>query len=278
LGLKKGSVAVAEILLDNISVQFSVYDANTRSLKNTLISATTGGRVMADKKEHVRIQALANFSLQVNHGERVALIGHNGAGKSTVLRVIAGIYEPYEGRVIVEGRAVPLFDMNLGMDPESTGEENILLRGMFLGFDRAEIERHATEIAEFSGLGEFMKMPVKTYSAGMAARLAFAISTTVEPDILLVDEGVGAGDSAFMEKAYARLEKLIERTRILILSSHDTKLVRRWCTKAVLLEKGRNVNVGSVNEILKKYEARVPANMRWPSADSDEEADKLTSH
>jgi homopolymeric O-antigen transport system ATP-binding protein len=248
-----GSTAVASILIENISVQFPVYDASTRSLRNALIAATTGGRVMTDVKKHVCVQALADFSLRVDHGERVALIGHNGAGKSTALRVINGIYEPYLGRVTIEGRTVPLFDMTLGMDPESTGYENILLRGMYLGFSRAEIRGRTDEIAEFAGLGSFLDIPVKTYSTGMAARLAFAISTTIEPDILLVDEGIGAGDAAFMDKAKRRLEELIERTRILVLSSHDPALIRRWCTRAVLLEQGRVLKIGAVDEVLDQY-------------------------
>ena len=244
---------MAYIMLDNISVTFPVYGASSRSLKNTLIASTTGGRVMTDVKERVSIQALSDFSLQVNHSERVALIGHNGSGKSTLLRVLNGIYEPQVGRVVVEGRSVPLFDMSLGMDPESTGYENILLRGMYLGFSRTEIRAKVHEIADFSGLGSFIDMPTKTYSTGMAARLAFAISTAIEPDILLIDEGIGAGDAAFLEKAKKRLEDLIERTRILILASHDEQLVRHWCSKAVLLEKGRSVNGGSVEEILAQY-------------------------
>jgi homopolymeric O-antigen transport system ATP-binding protein len=244
---------VASILLDNVSVRFPVYDATARSLKNALIATTTGGSVMTDVKAQVSVQALTDFSLEVNHGERVALIGHNGAGKSTVLRVINGIYEPNVGRVVVEGRTVPLFDVSLGMDPESTGYENILLRGMYLGFSRAEIRTRTKEIADFAGLGSFLDIPVKTYSSGMAARLAFAISTAIEPDILLIDEGIGAGDAAFMEKAKQRLESLIERTRILILASHDPLLIRRWCTKAVLLEKGRSLSMGSVDEIFEQY-------------------------
>ena len=244
---------MASVVVENISVTFPVYGAASRSLKNALIASTTGGRVTTDVKERVTIQALTNLSLQINHGERVALIGHNGAGKSTVLRVINGIYEPQVGRVLVEGRTVPLFDTSLGMDLESTGYENILLRGMYLGFSRTEIRAKTQEIADFTELGSFLEMPAKTYSTGMVARLAFAISTSIEPDILLIDEGISAGDAAFLEKAKQRLEDLIERTRILILASHDEQLVRRWCNRAVLFEKGRCVSVGSVDEILRQY-------------------------
>ena len=246
---------MASILVENISVTFPVYGASSRSLANTFISSTSGGKLMADVKAHFRIEALADFSLLVNHGERIGLIGHNGAGKSTLLRVLNGIYEPQVGRVLVEGRTVPLFDMSLGLDPESTGYENILLRGMFLGFSRAEIRPKVAEIADFAGLGSFIDMPMKTYSTGMAARLAFAISTAIEPDILLIDEGIGAGDAAFLEKAKQRLDNMIERTRILILASHDEQLIRRWCSKAVLFEKGRCVNAGPTDEIIAQYHA-----------------------
>jgi len=249
----RDQIAVASILLDKISVHFPVYDATARSIKNALIGTASGGRVTTDVKAHVSVQALTDFSLQINHGERVALIGHNGAGKSTVLRVLNGIYEPIAGKILIEGRSVPLFDMRLGMDPESTGYENVVLRGMYIGFSRAEIRERIHEIAEFAELGSFLHLPIKTYSTGMAARLAFAISTAIEPEILLIDEGVGAGDAAFLEKANRRLEDLIERTRILIFASHNEHLVRSWCNKAVLLEKGRLVGIGSVDEIFSQY-------------------------
>ncbi len=252
-----GSIVVASILLDEVSVEFAVYDMTARSLKNALIASTTGGRVVANAKEYVGVRALNDLSLQVDHGERIALVGHNGAGKSTVLRVLAGIYEPFKGHVVIEGKPVPLFDMSLGMDAESTGYENILLRGMFLGFNRREISERAGEIAEFAGLGSFLDIPVKAYSTGMAARLAFAISTAIEPDILLVDEGVGAGDAAFLEKANRRLEKMFERTRILVLASHNEDLLRRWCDRGLLLEKGQCVKTGSIDEVLDQYHENV---------------------
>lgn len=244
---------MASVLVDKVSVLFPVYDASARSLKNALIASTIGGRVMADRSRDIQVEALSDLSLHIEHGERVALVGHNGAGKSTVLRTLAGIYEPYTGRVVVEGRTVPLFDMALGMDMESTGHENILLRGMFLGFSRKEINRRAPAIAEFAGLGSFLNIPVKAYSSGMVARLAFAISTAIEPDVLLIDEGVGAGDAAFLDRANRRLEELIERTRVLVLASHDENLLRRWCNRGFLFEKGRCVMAGPVEEVLERY-------------------------
>lgn len=244
---------MAAICLDHISLAFPIYDSSSRSLRRQLIRAGTGGRVRTDAGKHVQVQALEDISFSLAHGDRLALVGHNGAGKSTLLRVLAGIYEPLSGRMYVEGRTVPLFDMSLGMDPEATGYENIRLRSMMLGLSRAESDAKTEEIADFAELGSFLDMPVKTYSAGMRARLAFAISTCVEPEILLLDEGIGAGDAAFMEKANRRLEEFIRRTGILVLASHSQALLQSWCDKAILLNQGRVIAAGPVDEVLERY-------------------------
>src|SRR5262249_11458187 len=152
----------------------------------------------------VIVQALDNVSIGIEHGARLGIVGPNGAGKTTLLRVLAGIYEPTAGSASIEGRVVPLFDVALGMDPESTGFENIKLRGLFLGMTPQQIRARTEEIAEFTELGSFLDMPLRTYSAGMQARLAFAVSTCIEPEILLLDEGIGTGDAAFIEKAKKR--------------------------------------------------------------------------
>jgi ABC-2 type transport system ATP-binding protein len=246
---------VAAIWLDHVSLAYPIYDSSSRSLRRQIISAGTGGRVRLDAGKHVQVQALDDVSFTLEHGDRLALIGHNGAGKSTLLRVLAGIYEPLAGRMSVEGRTVPLFDISLGMDNEATGYENIRLRSMMLGLSRAESDAKTEEIGDFAELGSFLDMPVKTYSAGMRARLAFAISTCVEPEILLLDEGIGAGDAAFMEKANRRLESFIQRTGILVLASHSEALVRSWCTKGMLLHQGRIVALTSVDEALACYAA-----------------------
>ena len=201
------------------------------------------------------------MSLNIEHGERVGLIGRNGAGKTTLLRVMAGIYEPPAGTVEVEGRVAPLFDIGMGMDPESSGYENILLRGLYLGLRKAEIRAKVDEIAEFTELGEFLEMPLRTYSAGMFARLAFAISTSIDPEILLLDEGIGAGDEAFLEKAKQRLDAMINRARIMVLASHSDELVRKLCNRAILMQNGEIVASGSTDEMLERYhgKASVPA-------------------
>jgi len=244
---------MASIRLDHVSVLFPIYNGTSRSLKNRLIAAGTGRRIGADGTRHVVVQALSDISAEIMHGDRVALVGRNGAGKTTLLRVMAGIYEPVAGNVIVEGQVAPLFDVSLGMDPESSGYENIMLRGLYLGLSRAEVAVKIDEIADFTELGTFLEMPLRTYSAGMHARLAFAISTCIEPEVLLLDEGIGAGDEAFLEKASYHLNAFVQRAGILVLASHSEQLVHTLCSKAILLDQGRIIAAGTIDEVFEKY-------------------------
>jgi ABC-2 type transport system ATP-binding protein len=250
---------MASIRLDRVSVSFPIYDAKSRSIKKRVLAAAGRGRIGTSEANHVVIRALDGVSVKIEHGDRVGLIGRNGAGKTTLLRVMAGIYEPPSGTVEVEGRVAPLFDIGMGMDPESSGYENILLRGLFLGLRKAEIRAKVDEIADFTELGEFLEMPLRTYSAGMFARLAFAISTSIDPEILLLDEGIGAGDEAFLEKAKQRLDALINRARILVLASHSDELVRKLCNRAILMENGRVVTSGPTDEMLERYHQEASA-------------------
>jgi ABC-2 type transport system ATP-binding protein/lipopolysaccharide transport system ATP-binding protein len=247
---------MAEIRLENVSVAFPIYDASSRSLKKRLVGAATGGRIQSEAGPSV-VQALDGVTLHFQHGDRVGLVGHNGAGKTTLLRVLAGIYEPCEGMVRVDGNVAPLFDISLGMDAESTGYENILLRGLFLGMPRAEIEARMGEIAEFTELGNFLDLPIRTYSAGMHMRLAFAVSTSINPDILLLDEGIGAGDAAFLEKANRRLLEFTSKAAIIVLASHSEQLISKMCRNSVLMEHGRVIEVGPTDKILAHYRERV---------------------
>jgi ABC-2 type transport system ATP-binding protein/lipopolysaccharide transport system ATP-binding protein len=250
---------VASIRLDHVSVSFPIYSAGGRSIRARLMAAGSGGRIGTDGASHVVVRGLHGVSAEIAHGERVALVGRNGAGKTTLLRVMAGIYEPVGGTAMIDGKVAPLFDVGLGMDPESSGYENILLRGLYLGLSRAEIRAKADEIAAFTELGPFLNLPLRTYSAGMQTRLAFAVSTSIDPEILLLDEGVGAGDAAFLEKAKHRLDAVVARAGILVVASHSEVLVRRLCTKAILLDQGSIVAMGPIDEVLERYAAMVGA-------------------
>jgi len=244
---------VASIVLDRISVSFPIYDGASRSLKYRLMAASTGGQIAPGAGKRIVVNAVDGLDLRIEHGERVALIGHNGAGKTTLLRVMAGIYIPQVGTVNVTGRIAPLFDTAFGMDPDATGYENIKLRALYLGMTKRDLADHLEEIEEFCGLGSFLSMPLRTYSAGMQARLAFAVSTSIDPEVLLLDEQIGAGDSAFMDKAERRLRSLIERSGILVLASHSEDAVRKFCTRGIVLDHGRLHFDGSAEEALAAY-------------------------
>ena len=192
---------------------------------------------------------------RIDHGDRVGLVGANGAGKTTLLGALAGVYEPTRGTVHREGHVLPLFDATLGMDMEATGYENIVLRGLFLGLGSQEIRRRTTEIAEFTALGDYLAMPVRTCSGGMKLRLAFAVSTCVDPEILLMDEWIAGGDAHFLKKAERRMQRLIDRSSILVIASHSTDLMKRLCTKAILLDQGQVKAIGPVDEIVDQYYA-----------------------
>lgn len=243
---------MTSIELTNVSVSFPVYSAGSRSLKKLVISATTGGRI-GNQSNHVVVQALDNVSLKFEHGDRVALVGHNGAGKTTMLRVIAGIFEPPSGTVRIDGKVTPMFDIALGIDPDSTGYENIILRGLYLGLSKAQAMSRLDEVVEFTELGSFLELPVRTYSLGMQARLSFAMATCIDPEILLLDEGIGAGDAAFLDKANDRLNSFISRTGILVFASHSIELLRRFCNKAVLMEHGRLIAFDTLESVLEQY-------------------------
>jgi ABC-2 type transport system ATP-binding protein len=249
---------MANIELHNVAVDFPIYHASTRSLKNRLIGGMKlGGQIGQDASHRICVRALDSISLKIEHGDRLALLGANGAGKSTLLRVIAGIYEPMRGRVWCDGRIAPLFDLTLGLDPESTGYENIFLRGLLLGMTPAQIRERRDAIAAFTELGDYLAMPLRTYSTGMMLRLAFAVSTHVDAEILLMDEWLGAGDIGFVEKAEARLVKFVGGAAILVLASHSEAIVRRTCNKAVLLKQGAVVKAGSVEEVLQVYKTEI---------------------
>lgn len=239
--------------LDAVTVDFPVYGADSRSLKNDLLRRSTGGRIGRASGRRVSVRALENVALALADGDRAGLVGSNGAGKTTLLRVLAGVYEPTQGQIRRRGRVAALFNLSLGIDSHATGYENIRARGILLGLTPGQIRDRTDEIASFTELGDYLAMPVHTYSAGMQLRLAFAVCTSIEPEIVLMDEWIGVGDASFLKKAERRLENFLERAGILVLASHSAALLERVCTTGILLNHGRVQAIGSISEILNDY-------------------------
>lgn len=237
------------IRAEGLTIEFPLYHVGARSLKKRLL-AHTPLRLRQDEANRVVVSALRGLTFSIGRGERVALIGHNGAGKTTLLRTLAGVYEPVAGRLEVKGSVGSLIDPAAGMDQESTGRENIMLRALFRGMTEAESLEMSEEVGSFSGLGEFLDVPVRTYSAGMQVRLSFAMATIMAPEVLLMDEWFLAGDADFMARAQERLERLVSDADILVLATHSMEVVRAWCTRAIRLEGGRIVADGPVEEMV----------------------------
>lgn len=242
----------AYLHLDKVSLRYPVYGASQKSFRSSLFSRLNAN--INHDNGSLSVNALEDVSLSFDEGSRVGLIGMNGAGKSTLLRVMGGIYAPTAGKVEIAGKVSCLFNYNLGMDADDTGYENIRLIGMYLGMTAAEIEARTAEIAEFTELGEFLSVPVRTYSSGMITRLSFSIATSIHPDVLLLDEGFGTGDARFAERAFERIMRLVDRTQVMVLASHDNQLIRSMCNKAVLLDRGRVCAQGDVESVLSAYQ------------------------
>ncbi len=241
------------IQLQNVSVEFPIYNSSSRSLKNRVLSIATGGKIERRSDSLVIVRGLDHVNLTFKDGDRVGLIGHNGSGKTTLLRVLSGIYTPTHGSAVINGHCVSLININLGIDPDATGRENIRLRSAMMGMHHEEIAQKFDQIAEFSGLGEFLDVPFRTYSSGMQLRLAFATSTAIRPEILIMDEWLSTGDEDFKERANARMRELVDSTKILVLASHSRELMTKNCNRIVWLEHGRIKMDGSPDEVLSSY-------------------------
>ena len=253
------SVEHSELSLDNVSVSFPIYHGGSRSLKKSLLFRGSGGQLASDASHRITVEALRNVSMEFRTGDRVALVGKNGAGKTTLLRVMAGIYEPVTGVVKSRGRISPMFDISLGIDGEISGYDNIRLRGLILGLPAREIEERMADIAEFTELGDYLDIPVRTYSSGMMTRLTFAVATCFSPEILLMDEWILAGDAGFLAKAQHRVEAFVEQAGILVLASHSTEICRRWCNKAVWMERGEVKMAADISAVLDSYNSAAVA-------------------
>jgi ABC-type polysaccharide/polyol phosphate transport system ATPase subunit len=208
------------------------------SLRSNLVRISTGGFIEKDSGNLQIVTALKDVSFTINEGDAVGLVGHNGAGKSTLLRTMAGIYNPVSGQVIRSGKVATLLDMGMGMDPELSGYENISRMLVLLGLEKHQIDKRKKDIEDFTQLGNFLQLPVRTYSTGMATRLSFAMATSVEPDILLVDEIFGTGDGDFQIRAKDRMLKLIESVGIFVFASHSHDMVKEYCNRFFYLEHG----------------------------------------
>jgi lipopolysaccharide transport system ATP-binding protein len=239
---------VARLTLREVGVEFKANAYLRTTLKATLFDLLWPGRAASRT-----IRALRDVTLEIGAGERIGLIGPNGAGKTTLLKVMAGIYPPQRGRVRIEGRVCPLFEFATGFEMDAAGWDNIRTRALLLGMSAAEIEAKIEDIGRFSELGEFLDVPVRCYSAGMMLRLAFATSTAVEPEILLLDEVMAAGDASFIQRARARMDQMMERARIVVFATHALDLLPKICGRTIWLDHGRIVLDGATADVISAY-------------------------
>ena len=244
---------MAQIQLKKAKVEIPIFNASGRSLKTSLLHMATGGKLSANQSGQIMVRALQGLNFTLSDGDRMGLVGNNGAGKSTLLRVLSGVYHPTHGRVVSQGRVASLINMSLGIDHESTGRENIFLRGALLGLSKNEAAAKLDEIIEFSELGDWIDMPVRTYSSGMHLRLAFSVSTVIRPEILLMDEWLSVGDENFKHKAEARLAELVQATKILVIASHSRDLIMKTCNRVLWLEHGSVKMDGAPDDVCAAY-------------------------
>lgn len=244
---------MAHLSLHQVSVDFPVYTSQSKGLINTLLGfkGASQGRIdSTDGGRHFSVHALRDISLSLSKGDRIGLIGRNGAGKSTLLRVLSGVYEPTVGQIASSGRISALTDLMLGMDPEASGYEFIVTRGVVMGLTSTQAKALTPDVEAFTELGDYLHLPVRTYSSGMLLRLAFAVATAIRTDILLMDEMIGVGDSAFLAKAGQRLQTLMNSVDILVLASHNEDILRQFCHQGVLLSEGRVAMMGPLEDCL----------------------------
>jgi ABC-2 type transport system ATP-binding protein/lipopolysaccharide transport system ATP-binding protein len=251
------------IQLDNVTLELPVRSGLRGRRRSSLLRAArqqwVGGRLSDLSNRSVMVTALNDVSLKIDRGERVGLIGHNGAGKSTLLRVMAGIYYPTSGKRQVNGRVSTLFTSFLGSNPDATGLENIVLSGLTLGLTRREIDEVLPDIIDFCELGDFLDMPVRTYSSGMQMRLGFSVATAIKPEVLLIDEVFAAGDQHFIEKSQQRIEKLLGLAATLVFATHAEGILREFCTRVIWLEHGKIRASGPIGDGRAEYQSAQPA-------------------
>ncbi|MDC7676493.1 ABC transporter ATP-binding protein [Asticcacaulis machinosus] len=234
------------IELTGVNLTYRIYSVRAQSLRNAIANVAVGGRLLKSGNDIVHVNALNGINFSLNEGDRLGIIGHNGAGKTTLLKVLARVYEPDTGHVRIDGRVSSMIDVSLGVDYELTGRENLINMGRIRGYSTKQILQKIPEIVEFTDLGQFIDLPIKTYSAGMVTRLIFGVATSLEPDILLMDEWIGAGDKFFVEKATNRLNEVLNKSRIIVLATHSWSLMSSLCNKVLVLNAGRQVFFGDI--------------------------------
>ncbi|GKS98845.1 ABC transporter ATP-binding protein [Acidovorax sp. SUPP3434] len=251
---------MAHLQLSHVSVDFPIFSSQARGLVNSILrfDRALQQRIESKGGAGVTVHALRDIDIHLRTGDRVALIGRNGAGKTTLLRVMSGIYEPEQGEILSSGKLTALTDLMLGVDPEASGYDFVITRGIVMGLTRAQAKGLFSDVEEFTELGDYLYLPVRSYSTGMLLRLAFAVSTAIVPDILLMDEMIGVGDSRFLERAHRRLGKLMSQVEIMVLASHNEEILRAFCTKGIVMTEGRVVHQGSLEECLELHNASDP--------------------
>ncbi|MPS47921.1 ABC transporter ATP-binding protein [Methylobacillus sp.] len=229
---------MAKLAFKNVTIQYPIYNSRGMSLRNQVLRLGTGGKIEAEAGQVNLVTALRDVSFELGDGDSIGLIGHNGSGKTTLLRAMAGIYAPVSGQVMREGSLATVFEIGAGMDLELSGYENIIRMGLMMGMTPSQARDRIHDIEEFTELGDFLQLPVRTYSSGMTMRLMFAMATSVKPEILLIDEMFGTGDAAFQEKAHSRMRSLINSSKIFVFASHSDKLLREYCKRIFSLDHG----------------------------------------
>jgi ABC-type polysaccharide/polyol phosphate transport system ATPase subunit len=242
-------MSAASIRLDDVQLIYPIYSIRAQSLRHAMINLAVGGRLLRGNNDVVHVNALEGVSFTLRDGDRLGLIGHNGAGKSTLLKVLAGVYEPTRGRIEVTGSMASMLDIGHGIDWDATGVDNIKIMSRLRGMRAAQINAQMDELIAFSELGAYADLPMKTYSAGMSARLVFTLATSFKSDILIMDEWLGAGDAQFIQKATDRMNELVGHARIMVLASHNFALLQATCNKVLVLDKGRMRYFGALADL-----------------------------
>lgn len=240
---------MSNITVENLAIKFRIYHDNSPSLKDSFSNLLKRGK----KSTYSDFWAIQDISLEINAGDRVGIVGHNGAGKSTLLKALCGVYKPHNGCISLNGKVAPLLEIGAGFHPEFTGRENIYLNGAILGYNKQQLKKIEPEVIAFSELEEFIDNPVKYYSTGMYMRLAFSLATAIHPDILILDEVFAGGDAAFITKARSRMHEFIDKANIMIMVSHDHKLISSLCNRVIWLDHGKIVADGEPSIVIEQY-------------------------